>query len=141
LKTRLVVSTALLLVGSLAGCLDVSEDVVTSAVSPDSARDALVTEVNGGATTPFVYRVYVVPRGGQPTGKYQVASLNAAYRSDSALGVNLRWRGANDLRVEYLGSRYVTLVSNDRWKGLVVHLDSGVVDPLAPARHMLPLAH
>ena len=134
------VLSTLILVASLTGCVDVSEDVVNRAISPDSTRDALVTEVNGGATTSFVYRVYVVPHRGQPEDKYQVASLYAAYRNDSALGVNVRWKDSNELRVEYAGSRYATRVSSDQWKGLMVQLDSGIIDPAAPAGHMKPLS-
>ena len=132
-------SLALLLVGACLSC-SVSRDEVSRVGSPSGRVDAILVESNGGATTPFVYSVYVVPRGAPAPKRGEVARLIAATRNDQAGGANLRWAGQEQLLVEYRDARDVrqqkdaVILGND---SIRVTLQSGVVDPAAPAGGML----
>lgn len=65
-----------------------SKDEVARVVSPSGKVDAVLVEINGGATTSFGYEVYVVERGAQPSGSPTV-SLYGAVRNQHAYGANL----------------------------------------------------
>ena len=132
-------SPALLLV---AGCLSftVSRDEVVRVSSPSGRVDAVLVESNGGATTPFAYFVYLVPKGASAPERGEVARLIAATRNDQAWGVNLRWNGPGELMVEYRDAKDsqqpkdVVAFENDTIR---VVLKSGIVDSVAPAGGML----
>ena len=118
-----------------------SWDEVARTRSPDGARDAVLVERNGGATTSFGYEVFVVPhdapvREGTPGA---VASLYAATRNAQAYGVNLRWLGADSLAVEYLRAREAVVhaaAASHRPDPLRVVLRPGVEDAQAPSGGM-----
>jgi hypothetical protein len=132
-------SPALLLVGACLSC-SVSRDEVSRVGSPSGRVDAILVESNGGATTPFVYFVYVVPRGAAAPERGEVARLIAATRNDQAWGANLRWAGQEQLLVEYRDARDVQQAKDAVILGIDsirVTLQSGVVDPAAPAGGML----
>ena len=118
---------------------DVAVDEVARVRGPSDGLDAVLLEVNGGATTSFGYRVYVVPAEAQPTDDFEVAVLDGAARNDSAYGANLRWVGPQELRVEYQSGRvhrYRPIIDVAS-RQIGVRLDSGVVDPSAPGGGML----
>lgn len=107
--------------------------------SPDRVLDAVLVEVNGGATTSFGYDIHVVARGDSAGGR-PVASLYGAARSDSAYGANLRWGDERTLAVEFFSAREVTRhVSSIEVADRTVRvaLRSGVSDPTAPPGGML----
>jgi hypothetical protein len=135
---RLAISAAVFVAW---GCTKGTVEVVERVASPDSSREAVVVETNAGAMTSFGYFVYVVPRGRRPSSEWLVGQLYAAYRNDSAAGVNVRWSGPNELHLEYLGAKAVTLVSPTRSSGLLVRLDSGKVDMNAPGGGMHHVRH
>ena len=84
-----------------------SHDEVTRLSSPGNSRlDAVLIEVNTGATDTFKYDLFVLPKG-SPTSNKPVLSLVGATRNEQAYGANLRWQGPTHLRVEYLQARPV----------------------------------
>jgi hypothetical protein len=118
----------------------VSYDEVARAPSPTGEVDAIVIETNGGATTPFAYRVLVARRGAYWRLGTEVAFLVDARRSDQAAGVNLRWRSPNDLAIEYLQADDARLLEPEvsiRGVSVRTELASGVSDPAAPPGGML----
>ncbi|MDO5625947.1 MAG: hypothetical protein Q4G71_14815 [Pseudomonadota bacterium] len=120
----------------LSGCKPMaSHDEVTRLSSPgDSPVDAVLVEVNTGATDTFRYDVFVLAKGAKPLDK-PVASLVGATRNDQAYGVNFRWQSPTHLRVEYLKARSVhqaagTVHVGDR--AVQIELVQGILDPSAP---------
>jgi hypothetical protein len=104
--------------------------------------DAVLAEENGGATTSFGYRVFVVPRGAAIVreSRDHVAWLYGASRSGNAYGANLRWVGPGALAVEFeAAERDSVLRPTVRVAGESVHvsLRRGITDPTAPAGGML----
>ncbi len=137
-RLRLPVLCALLLVG----CLNApwSHDEVARVPSPSKRLDALLIESNGGATTTFAYRVYIVPHGQRVLPDSAVAHLDAATRSDSAYGAALRWFSDTRLNVEYFEARSARLRTPRVHLGsdtIAVTLAPGVIDSLAPGGGML----
>ena len=119
-----------------------SADEVARIPDQTGAIDAVLFERNGGATTPFGYAVYVVPRGQpvDPAADSVVASLYHATRSDSSYGVNLRWAGANELAVEYLTAWQAVVRDSSATAGqrdVRIVLRDGVADAQAPGGGML----
>jgi hypothetical protein len=121
----------------------VSRDEVARAVSPDGTILARVVEVNGGATTDFLYTVHVRRNWLFPLWDYQVADLYGAGRSECAYGVNLRWEDNRTLAIEYLDAKDVNI---DRALSVLGHRINvvprpGVVDEAAPCGGMLYNQH
>ena len=141
---------ALILGLCLSSCLgplaEVTQDEVGRVPNQTGTIDAVLFETNGGATTSFGYRVFVVPRGKQvdPAVDSAVVGLYAAVRSDSAYGVNLRWASANELGVEYLSAQQTVVHDSIFTVGqqpLRITLRSGISDPRAPGGGMLYNLH
>jgi hypothetical protein len=115
------------------GCDLVSRDEVARVPSPDGGLEAIVIEINGGATTSFVYEVRVVATG--ESGGTRVAWLDAAVRSDQAYGINVRWPSAAVLCLEYFEAQTATLDAQRLRVGdreVEIRLLDGVLDPTAP---------
>jgi hypothetical protein len=115
---------------------------VSRVTSPGGNADAVLFEENGGATTSFAYSVYLVPRGQvvKPRTDPAAATFYDVTRSDSAFGVNLRWRDRATLYVEYLYS-HQTRVPDPFVKvgprAIHVVLRKEIVDAHAPSGGML----
>ncbi|MEJ2405784.1 MAG: hypothetical protein P8171_16075 [Candidatus Thiodiazotropha sp.] len=138
----LVVTTIVL--ASLAACdrsSFVARDEVQRVASPDGRLDAVLVEVNAGATTSYVYEVYVVPHGVPASDTKRVmARLDGATRNTSAYGATLRWQGQGDLNVEYLQARHIRDLAVDgvtvAGELVRIHLQPGIETPSAPAGGM-----
>jgi hypothetical protein len=117
----------------LCSCNRSSSHEVAQTLSPDGRIEAVLTEINGGATTSFGYDVSVGPKG---SGRgVRVATLYGAIRSEQAYGVNLHWANNNVLQVEYLrakASRNVLNTAEVNGEQVQVMLKSGVEDLSAP---------
>lgn len=112
---------------------------VARIASPVGDCEAVLLEVNGGATTSYGYEVYLTPPHGQPQQPELVATLYAARRSSSAYGVNLRWLASNRLALQFESARTHELVQPAAQVGdhvVRVELQPGVTDPAAPAGSM-----
>jgi len=113
---------------------------VDGVASPDGAIEATVTEVNRGVTAGLGYRVDVEERGLRIFNRRRrAADLYNALRSDSAYGVNVVWKDARTLSVQYWRAAQATVartVSLPDGRSVSVVLDSGVVDPHARAGAM-----
>ena len=123
------------------GTSNVSFDEVARATSPSGKVDAVLVEMNGGATTSFGYNIYVVPKG-QPVPKpnAQIAKLYGAVRNQKAYGVNLRWEGANNVAAEYLKAENAEVLTESvevAGEHVGIMLRPNVSDPSAPAGGML----
>jgi len=126
--------------GALALACQPSRDEVARVTDPTGALDAVLVETNGGATTSFGYRAYVVARGRDFGRGERVARLYAAVRNESAYGANLRWAGPGDLRIEYLTARIADLehpAVTVGGRAVRVRLEGGIVDSTAPGGGML----
>ncbi|MDN5781543.1 MAG: hypothetical protein L0H23_05905 [Luteimonas sp.] len=122
--------------GALPGGADVE---VARIASPDGAVDAVLTELNPGATASFVYRIHVVAHGDVWDGSPVAAELYGATRNASAYGVDLQWRDAGTLEARYLQARSVeqprrTLEVDGH--AITIVLREGVENPDAPAGGM-----
>ena len=116
-----------------------SKDEVARAVSPNGVFDAVLFEINGGATTSFGYEVYVVEHGAKPSGEPAVF-LYEAVRNKSAYGSNLKWESPMLLAVEFLSAKskkfpQPSVSIAGQTVDLVVR--EGIVDPAAPGGGML----
>jgi hypothetical protein len=123
---------------TLVGC--VGRDEVARVTSPSGHLDAVLIETNGGATTSFGYVAFLVETGRGPSSGIRVASWYGATRSDQAYGVNLRWRDANTLALEYLTAKEESLERSSaliRGELVRVQLVGGVSDATAPPGGML----
>lgn len=81
-----------------------SQEEIKRIQSPDGLVDAVVVETNGGATTSFGYKVYIVPKGLEFSEKYLVAKTYGSVLSDGEYGVDVFWED-NMLQVEYATGR------------------------------------
>jgi hypothetical protein len=94
---RAAVALALLLVG-VAGCGRYEE--IARFPSPDDRVDAVVVEVDAGAGNPFVYRLYLVPRG----GAWRKGSERLSYADPVRFRV--AWADARHLELCYDDARF-----------------------------------
>jgi len=123
----------------LAGCFG-SSDEVARVTSPFGKVDAVLVELNGGATTDFEYEVFVVPVRESTRRHERVAFLYGAIRSENAYGVNLRWTTPSNLTLEYLRARQEDLLLAHvavAGEPVSVSLRRGVIDAKAPPGGML----
>lgn len=116
-----------------------SKDEVSRVVSPTGKMDAVLFEINGGATTSFGYEAYVVEHGAQPSGSPAV-SLYGAVRNQHAYGANLKWAAPDSVAVEFLSAKSAkiekpTLTIGTQAIRVAVH--EGVQDNAAPSGGML----
>lgn len=123
----------------LTGCFG-SSDEVARVTSPSGKVDAVLVELNGGATTDFEYEVFIVPVR-DPTWRHRrVAFFYGAVRSENAYGVNLKWTTPSNLTLEYLRARQEDLVLAHvavAGEPVSVSLRGGVNDVKAPPGGML----
>lgn len=82
----------------MVGCLPWASEEVERVTSPDSVVDAVVIQSDAGATTPFVDEVYIVPKGGKPTG-------TALLTGDHLIGLELKWLEPKFLEIRYKQGR------------------------------------
>jgi hypothetical protein len=148
---KIVLKIILSVIGSLLGlaalCLmaayfifSPSRDEVARVLSPSQKTEAVLIEINGGATTSFGYRAYVVKNGSSTFWYKPVANLYGAVRNNHAYGVNLKWHNSAELGIEYFTAKSASLDISSVKIGaeiINVQLRSGVDDPTAPAGGML----
>lgn len=117
----------------------VSRDEVARATSPDGAIVARLVEINGGATTDFLYTVHLQRNWLFPLWDYQIADLYGAGRSACAYGVNLRWQDDRTLEIQYFDAKQVNVDRSESVLGrrIVVVPRAGVHDQAAPCGGML----
>ena len=134
---RALALAALLILGGC-GADGVSRVEVVRVAAPDGKADAVVVEVNAGATADFAYDVFVLPHGATVGGEAALR-LYGATRNAHAYGVNLRWASPTQLRVEYLKARRILQAPKTvTIAGTPVQVEAvaGVNDPAAPAGGM-----
>jgi hypothetical protein len=134
---RLPLIALVLLCFFASGCDLVSRDEVGRAKSPDGSVDAILYEKNGGATTSFGYEIELIGKGSRHGEK--VAFLYGATRNANAYGVNLKWSGDDELRIEYSSAKDEQLLHPEAkiaGRTIRVVLKSGVDDPSAPSGGM-----
>jgi len=139
LQTRAAATAVAGLSLMLAGCFG-SSDEVARVTSPFGKVDAVLVELNGGATTDFEYEVFVVPVRESTRRHERVAFLYGAIRSENAYGVNLRWTTPSNLTLEYLRARQEDLLLAHvavAGEPVSVSLRRGVIDAKAPPGGML----
>ena len=74
-----------------------SHGVVMRVTSPDSIVDAVATVGSANATTAFVHRVYIVPRGAPVPSRSDFEN----FRADHVTGLSLVWPRARMLEIRY----------------------------------------
>lgn len=96
---RLIVATAVgLSLGAGVSCQsDTQPRVVDRIRSPTGSEVALVARVSGGATTPWDWRVYVVPT---PEGR-EMDARNQVFGASHVDSVRIAWRDARTLIIKY----------------------------------------
>jgi hypothetical protein len=116
-----------------------SNDEVARTISPDGRVDAVLFETNGGATTSYGYRMYVVEHGAKPVGPPAI-SLYGAVRNNSAYGANLKWLSHESVAVEYLSAESTSINRSTITIGnkiVQIAVREGIADNAAPAGGML----
>jgi hypothetical protein len=116
---RLVKLFAIVCAMFLTSCLletDPSVKEVSRYTSPDSQMDAVVLQLNFGATTPYVYRFYLVPKGVNPDYQKNHEFLLA----DGVDGTTVNWVSSKELFIRCLPRRVYKWVNQ-------VSMDSGNV--------------
>jgi hypothetical protein len=114
-----------------------SFDEVQIAKSPTSEYVARLFEINGGATTSFLYEVHIAPSG--RANGVKVAELYGAVRNASAYGANLRWENEGTLLIEYLDAKDIAIENSRVQIGsrvITIKLRQGVTDSNAPSGGM-----
>jgi hypothetical protein len=117
----------------MVACSTSSSNEVTRVTSPDGRLDAILIELNGGATTSFGYEIKIAQHGGQPT--QQLAYLYGAIRNEQAYGANLHWNGNDVLDISFLRTKAPPVLKSPiEVDGRAVRavLQVGVPDPSAP---------
>jgi len=117
-----------------------SHDEVSRITSPSGVVDAVLVEGNGGATTSFGYKVYLVKSGKKCDSGVQAASIYGAVRNEHAYGVNVKWIEPQVLSIEYLRAKAEPKVTSPvqiNGDDFEIRLKSGVEDPHAPSGGML----
>jgi hypothetical protein len=76
---------------------------ISRITSPDSVVDAVLTRSGIDATTAFVYRVYLVPRG-RPVNTPALAS-SELFRADQVEALESRWARTKLLEISYTRAR------------------------------------
>lgn len=113
-----------------------SRDEVARVASPAGGVDAVLIEINGGATTDLAYSVRLEERGWFGSTS-EVASLYGAHRSPCAYGVNLRWAAADRLVIDYYDAeRSQAHPAEAAGRMVQVELKPGTVDRSAPCGGM-----
>jgi len=120
------------------GWFSPSADEVARIPSPQGELEAVLIEVNGGATTSFAYEVFVLPRGTKQVS-HRVAYLYGAARNSNAYGATLRWVSSSELEVEFEKAKLAQVeqpVTDVSGRTVRVALRSGVTDLTAPSGGM-----
>jgi len=116
-----------------------SREEVVRLPSPNGKIDAVVIEINSGATDPCAYEIRIVPHSTNPGRNKPAAFLLGAVRNPSAYGVNLVWLSPARLAVEYDFAKISSLdhpIVTIRGSPVAVELQSGRRDPSAPSGGM-----
>jgi hypothetical protein len=129
---RAVIWTAVI-AAALPGCA--SRDEVSRVASPDRSLEAVLVEINGGATTSYGYDVYVVKKGSDLSWARSVMSAYGAVRSEEAYGLDLKWDTPEILAIQFLRAKQSKLEAdhlNIGGKTVRIVIRQGVSDSLAP---------
>lgn len=95
---KLVCVTCVILLASCSFNADPSVEEVSRFTSPDSKLDAVLLQLNFGATTPYAYRFYVVPKGEHPDYK----KPNEFLLTNGIEGTSIEWSGPSELGIRCL---------------------------------------
>ncbi|MEK8018109.1 MAG: hypothetical protein VSS75_014640 [Candidatus Parabeggiatoa sp.] len=79
----------------MTGCDAVAREEMARISSPDFRVDAILIRANAGATTSFVFEVYIVQSGDVPTED------DLLFRGDKMEGLKLRWVQSKLLTIQY----------------------------------------
>ena len=117
LKFNINLLVVLVLCLSIHSCaLDVGYEEVQRDTSPNEKYDAVVIQVNGGATVAFAYDIYLVRKGlivkpdlKASANQVKVAHIYAAALNERRAGLNIRWVGSKKLEIEYETCRFGTI--------------------------------
>ncbi|HEX7050963.1 MAG TPA: hypothetical protein VF188_12215 [Longimicrobiales bacterium] len=100
-RTRLPLAF-LVVLASIQGCVEVSWSEVARVRSPDGVVDAVLIRSDAGATTSYVYRVFLAPQGEEvPPGDVD----QRLFTGDQVEGLDLHWRSPHFLEIRYRQAR------------------------------------
>jgi hypothetical protein len=102
-RSQLIFVVVSILTVCLAGCANYEE--LSRIPSPDRLVEALVVRVDGGATTGFSYRVYVVPTGGARQDADEVLLV------DCVKNLRAEWRDARQLEIHFDEARIFRFIN------------------------------
>ncbi len=85
----------LIVMMEMTGCDPVAREEMARLSSPDFRVDAILIRANAGATTSFVFEVYIVQTGDVPTED------DLLFRGDKMEGLKLRWVQSKLLTIQY----------------------------------------
>ena len=133
--------TILILCFCISSCsITSSKNEVGRLTDPSGTIDAVIIEINGGATTSFTYDVMITTKGSNAKSGNKVATLYGATRNESAYGVNLKWISNKVLSIEYFDTKSVKSQKDDvtiNGNKIQVILKDGIWDKDAPSGGML----
>ncbi len=85
----------LIVMMEMTGCDPVAREEMARISSPDFRVDAILIRANAGATTSFVFEVYIVQSGDVLTEEHLL------FRGDKMEGLKLRWVQSKLLTIQY----------------------------------------
>lgn len=83
-----------------------SRDEVLRITSPSGQMDAVVYELNGGATTSLAYDVEIEDRAPSGITRKVAHTYDSVRNNKNAYGVTPRWVSDEELHIEYYSSRF-----------------------------------
>lgn len=83
----------------MCGCDIVSREEITRIKSTDSMVEAILVRANAGATTSYVYSLYIVP-----TGEKKIKG-NELFRADKVEGLDISWKENRYLEIKFKKGR------------------------------------
>ena len=104
----------ILLLSILGSCNTWEREEIARYTSPDSAVDAVLVGGSAGATTSYVYELYLVPLGSEIPDDPE-SSVFAADHVDS---LQIRWRRPKLLEIEYEQARIHRFKNHDLLLGI-----------------------
>ena len=81
------------------GCDIVSREEVARIKSEDSVVEAILVRANAGATTSYVYSLYIVPAGEKKN------KGNELFRADKVEGLDINWKENKYLEIKFKKGR------------------------------------
>lgn len=83
-----------------AGCTNPSVEEISRATSPDSIVDAVLLRKNYHATVPFIFEIYITPKGSNVDQEKEII-----FSADHVEDLTMTWKNTKRLEITYASAR------------------------------------